>query len=180
MEDIENYTHLEYGGLERYLSHLSNLKYLYIGGHRLKVDLPQLLDNCKKIKKVLIHGSCNITTQRVISKNSNDEADDSNRRTIVCLYMDYTNIDTNALSYLMQQVRVKKMLTILPAFSWIGIKATVTAETRYQLENTRHKFKEYCDKREDGSTDISLKQGRRSLIHGYGAVFDEEDEELEI
>lgn len=50
---------------------------------------------------------------------------------------------------------------------------TIISENPTQLVNTLHLFKDYCDGRQVGTTDIYLKHSGHVITYGYGFLYGE-------
>lgn len=95
-EDCSAYS--TYGGLEQYISYFPSLKYLYIRPFGIDINVPQVVQNCKQLKKLTVHGPCNVLLAKRVTINNNDYGlgDSDTKRKMDCLYMDQVKrVDTN-------------------------------------------------------------------------------------
>lgn len=105
-----------YYNMEDLCSYLSKFPYLnevsitFVNG--LQIDLPQLLDNCKSLKRIRIKGLCRFSTAATITTNDDDSRDRKHK--IEKLVLEYKQIDTNTLFYIAQNLDIRKHLCIWP------------------------------------------------------------------
>lgn len=170
----------EYGGLYNYVSHFPRLEKLSINCSNglTTINLPLLLDHrnsSKYLKDVSIWNQCKFeTAARTTTHNT--------RITIMeNLEINYIELDDNTLLYIMNNMKIKQNLSILPYFDEASI-VTTTLNNNMDISTLFQYFKDYCNnsRRHIENTKIHLRNGDDIFLFGaieesYAGREDEEE-----